>query len=260
MDAAYVLRSVRHAQLDTTLYELRERSRDGSKVGVNITLPYKSSVLRHVDVGADVVADEVQRTGSANTIVFRNGIAYAHNTDIDGYAQALTLHGIIPAQHRCMVIGAGGAARAVVDVLTAAGCDVRVCSRTRPTWTSHWLAFSDADDVLKTWRPSFWTQATSAAVLGTESDLFALLGDFAIEQNAIAVDLNYRPSAWQQWARARGLRVAARFGFDMLCLQAVRAQQHFWGLSDVETGQLQQNVALELAELWKRLNAHQETR
>lgn len=85
-------------------------------VGANVTVPHKERVIPLLDD----VDPEALRTGAVNTIVNRDGLLLGHNTDIEGFLAALQIGwGRGPAGARCLVVGAGGAARAVVAGLTS---------------------------------------------------------------------------------------------------------------------------------------------
>jgi shikimate dehydrogenase len=93
--------------------------------GLNVTIPYKQTVLPLVD--ADSVAS---RVGAVNTISLETWPPKATNTDVAGVARALSHHGVDPAGASAVVIGAGGAARAGVHALVTAGATVHVANRT----------------------------------------------------------------------------------------------------------------------------------
>jgi len=95
-----------------------ERLRQPSTLGANITIPYKETVLPMIDE-----LDELARQiGAVNTIVNREGKLSGYNTDAEGFVQALRhLGGFEPAGKRVVLLGAGGAARAVSFALARAG-------------------------------------------------------------------------------------------------------------------------------------------
>jgi shikimate dehydrogenase len=97
-------------------------------LGANVTVPHKQAVLPLVDR----LHPTAQRAGAVNTIVNAGGRLVGHNTDISGFLEALRLDGgVDPRNARAVVIGAGGAARAVVIALLDAGiAHVRVVNRT----------------------------------------------------------------------------------------------------------------------------------
>ncbi len=92
-------------------------------VGANVTVPHKGAALAL----ADELSETAREIGAANTLVFTGGEIRAENTDADGLLNALPAS---PAGKRALVLGAGGAARAVVWALLREGAEVAVWNRT----------------------------------------------------------------------------------------------------------------------------------
>jgi len=90
--------------------------------GANVTVPHKQAVLAHLDE----VSRAAQVIGAVNTIVVRDGVLYGDNTDAAGFVASLHETGFDPAGTYCALLGAGGAARAVVHALADAGA-LQVC-------------------------------------------------------------------------------------------------------------------------------------
>ncbi len=97
-----------------------------SFVGANVTVPHKETVMSYLDH----VTLEAQAIGAVNTIVVREGRSVGYNTDWRGFLTALSEGGFDPQGKRAVVLGAGGAARAVVYALAQAGAQVTVLNRT----------------------------------------------------------------------------------------------------------------------------------
>lgn len=86
--------------------------------GVNVTIPHKSTVIKYLDE----VSPEAKLIGAVNTIVNKNGFLTGYNTDAMGFVKSLKLDGgSDPAGKRVMILGAGGAARAVTIQLAVSG-------------------------------------------------------------------------------------------------------------------------------------------
>jgi len=94
-------------------------------VGANVTVPHKQAVMSYLDE----VAPGAQAIGAVNAIVVRKELI-GHNTDWQGFLTALSDGGFDPQGKRAVVLGAGGAARAVVYALAHAGAQVTVLNRT----------------------------------------------------------------------------------------------------------------------------------
>ncbi|MBI5635890.1 shikimate dehydrogenase [Candidatus Micrarchaeota archaeon] len=94
--------------------------------GFQVTIPHKVSVIRHLDK----LDESVKAIGAANTVVVKNGLATGYNTDSAGAINSIkqtieSLHG-----KNILVIGAGGAARAIVYGLKKEGANVVIANRT----------------------------------------------------------------------------------------------------------------------------------
>lgn len=96
--------------------------------GLNVTMPHKADVIPALDA----LSPTAERLGAVNTIAWRGGELYGDNTDGAGFVDSLRAdHGLEVAGWRCVVLGAGGAARAVVLALAEAGAaEVVVVNRT----------------------------------------------------------------------------------------------------------------------------------
>ncbi len=105
-------------------FEQRVRAMPGEGfVGANVTVPHKGAALL-VSERRSGVAREI---GAANTLTFQEDEIRADNTDAQGLMESLPES---PAGRRALVLGAGGAARAVVWALTREGAEVSVWNRT----------------------------------------------------------------------------------------------------------------------------------
>jgi shikimate dehydrogenase len=96
--------------------------RDHGYIGVNVTIPHKQAVMPYVKPDATA-----QAVGAVNTIDFRDNTGT--NTDVIGLMDDLAAHDLRVSGETVIVLGAGGAARAAVYGLTAAGAHVIVVNR-----------------------------------------------------------------------------------------------------------------------------------
>jgi shikimate dehydrogenase len=85
--------------------------------GINCTIPHKIAVLKYIDV----LSPSAKLIGAVNTIINENGILKGDNTDGKGFMIALESAGISPKDKNVVVLGAGGAARAICVELALAG-------------------------------------------------------------------------------------------------------------------------------------------
>ena len=105
-------------------FEKRVRAMPGDGfVGANVTVPHKTAAL----AVADDLSEVAREIGAANTLIFDASGLRADNTDAGGFLDAL---GSRPGGKRALVLGAGGAARAVVWALLREEAEVEVWNRT----------------------------------------------------------------------------------------------------------------------------------
>lgn len=97
--------------------------------GWNVTIPHKVAILEHLDE----VEETAREIGAVNTVVSRDGRLIGYNTDSEGYLRSLVAEtGLELAGQRVLILGAGGAARAVTHALADSGVEsITIANRTR---------------------------------------------------------------------------------------------------------------------------------
>ncbi len=94
--------------------------------GLNVTMPFKQSVLEYVEP-----AELARRIGAVNTIDFSTTPPRGYNTDAIGARRALEHHEIVLDDKTVLLVGAGGAGRAIAFGLADAGSQIAIANRTR---------------------------------------------------------------------------------------------------------------------------------
>jgi shikimate dehydrogenase len=203
-------------------------------VGLNVTIPHKEAILQI----ADIVTDRAALIGAANTLIFRkDGKIHADNTDGSGFVANLRQNAPhwLPAAGPAVVLGAGGAARAVVAALIEVGVpEVRIANRTRPRADALRSDFGAKVHVHE------WVQAgnileDAATLVNTTSLGMTGKPDFRVpldrlNPHALVTDLVYTPLQTQLLieAEARGCTVVD--GLGMLLHQAAPGFERWFGL------------------------------
>ena len=204
--------------------------------GLSVTMPHKAAVAALVDDCTEVA----RRLDAVNCIVNTDGVLLGTNTDGEGFVASLARGaGFTPAGKRCLVIGAGGAARAVVLALADAGAsEVAVLNRT-PGRATAAAALARAVGSVVT---AVVTDAHSLAQAVASADLVVnatpvgmtggaagpwLVAPQLLHAGQVAADLVYlpRPTPWLVQAAAAGARSVD--GLGMLVHQAA-AQLALW--------------------------------
>ena len=187
--------------------------------GLNVTIPHKAEVLRY----CDGVSDFARRVGAVNTLRFQAGRIFGDNTDGFGFIANLRSHGVNPAAGPALVLGAGGASRAVMAALQDAGAEVSIANRSRPRADALAAQFPGAMAIDWQWGASrlgefaLLVNTSSAGMAGEPPLAFSL--DHAGSALAVA-DVVYVPreTALIHDARERGLVPVP--GLGMLLHQA----------------------------------------
>jgi shikimate dehydrogenase len=213
--------------------------------GANVTAPHKLAAFEI----CDTVEASARRAGAVNTLVFENGRIIGRNTDGLGFIANLRAHGVEPAAGPALVLGAGGAARAVVAALQDEGVAVTIANRTHAhaealagglpglaviDWAGRSAALADHALLVNT---------TSLGMIGHE--MLEIDLDRARPGMAVA-DIVYVPleTPLLAAARARGLRQVE--GLGMLLHQAVTGFAAWFGVTPVVDDELRHFVAADL--------------
>ncbi len=202
-------------------------------VGANITIPHKVAVMDY----ADQLSDRAILIGAANMLTFRSdGSIYADNTDVYGFLANLRQGAPSwdPAAGPAAVLGAGGAARAIISGLIEAGVqEIRLANRTRNNAEALKSAFGSKVQVYD------WVQAgnmidDTSLVVNTTSLGMTGAAEFRVPLDAlrpgmIVTDLVYQPLRTRLLLEAQAAGCTTVDGLGMLLHQAVPAFERWFG-------------------------------
>ena len=195
--------------------------------GLSVTMPHKASAA----ASADELTATASRLGAVNCLVPDGGRLVGHNTDGGGFLDGLAHDAGITVEGRSVVVvGAGGAARAVVDACgTAGAAEVAVVNRTRERAQSAARLVGVAGRVVSldaaaqaVARAEVVVNATPVGMAGRR-DPRPPIDPETLRVGQVAVDLVYHPleTPWLVALRRRGIE--AYGGLSMLLFQAARA-------------------------------------
>jgi shikimate dehydrogenase len=202
--------------------------------GVNVTLPHKIRVAHY----CDHLTPLATRVGAVNTVVVEaDGRLLGHNSDVAGFTTPLFKMGDFKGQKAC-VLGAGGAARAIVAGLASLGvAEIHVVNR----HVANIKSLTSIAPVL----PHDWSDVTAAlsdAALLVNATSLGMIGQppmsldlSPLATDAIVDDIVYAPLETEllRQAKARGLRTID--GLEMLMAQAAEAFDYFFGFKPDRT-------------------------
>ena len=205
MDLVYVPFRVRTGELRAAIEGLKSLG----VLGLNITMPHKSRVLRLVDR----IDKEAREIGAVNTIVRKKNGFHGYNTDGEGAARALSQFGSLSGR-KALILGAGGAAKAIAYHLSKSAESIVILNRT-PSNGAHltsriaeWSGIQSRSCALS--RKNLGREAGGADLLinTLPADAFTPIGkilmqDRLIRQNMVVMDANYTIAL--RWLHREGL-------------------------------------------------------
>ncbi len=201
-------------------------------VGFNATMPHKEALVPLMDE-LDPLAG---KCGAVNTVCIKNGKYYGYNTDGGGFLRALADIGVDPAGKRALVLGAGGAAKAVSAALAQAGAAVTVANRTAEKAekicqmgpADMTPAGFEMDTLCKlAAETELLVNCTSLGMAGTAGQFGNFSFVDALPAGAAVCDAIYAPPETALLAHARRRGLTTMNGMGMLLHQAVLALEHF---------------------------------
>ena len=197
--------------------------------GFNVTVPYKQSVIPFLDE-----LDESARTIGAVNCVYRGK---GHNTDWVGFSKAMDINDIVLEGMDCIILGAGGAARAVVYALIQADVkSIFVQNRTREKGNQllNWV-----NSIFQNNEPrEQFDLIINCTPLGMWPDTESM-PEFKISKGHVLVDMIYNPleTKWLRLGRDKGTKVLG--GLDMFIQQGLASADIWFGKN------ISENIELE---------------
>jgi len=204
IDAEYGNYPLEDISLIKTLFE------DSRLEGINVTIPYKEAVIPFLDE----LSDAVQQIGACNCIRIENGKKTGFNTDVLGFERSLEKK-LEPHHTKALVLGTGGAAKAVLYVLKNLSVTSLQVSRT-PNGNS--ISYDDITDRMM----NEYTLVVNTTPLGMypNVDQYPKLPYHAMGEQHYLYDLVYNPAKTLFLQKGEERGAAIENGHDMLIIQA----------------------------------------
>lgn len=200
--------------------------------GANVTIPHKEKILQYLDG----ISTEAKIIGAINTIVNHEGKLWGHNTDMFGALAALKEVGLTSLKNKkVLVMGAGGAARAIVYGLSTQGAIVVIANRTlskakklAKEFGAEWCGY----DLVGVFPMDIIINASSVGLNDTQAtNIFyfkSTIEDW--DRKPVVMDIIYTPKYTKllRDARAAGCKIIT--GDKMFVAQAQEAFKLFTGI------------------------------
>ena len=214
-----------HTQLGSAPYGIFEKTEEELPdflqncdfLGLNVTIPYKKTVVPY----CAELSDTARALGSVNTLVRRaDGTLYGDNTDYYGFMSLVGKSGIAPKGKKALVLGSGGASVTVCAVLRSLGAAVTVISRDGADNYENLHRHADAAIIVNTTPVGMYPHNGASPL------------DLAQFPQCEAVfDLIYNPQRTALLLQAEALGIPAFGGLHMLVAQAKASSQQFQGIT-----------------------------
>ncbi len=214
-----------------------DKLREPQVAGSNVTVPHKQAVMAYMDSLSDVA----KQIGAVNTIINNDGLLHGHNTDASGYLRSLQDINFSPEGKSVVMIGAGGAARAVLyALLEAKATEIFIYNRTSEKATALADDFSalgkvsavTTDNLKETIQNcQLLVNTTSVGMVkeGKDPDVSPIPDDYLPKEGLVS-DIIYKPRQPRLLANAHKAGLATQHGLGMLVYQGAYSFKEWTGV------------------------------
>lgn len=261
------LADCRYEYCDTTpddLEALMQEFREGDYAGFSVTIPHKQAVMQY----CDELSERAQKVGACNTLLRvkdKEGgqelRIYGENTDYGGFEKSLEEAGVFTdrdeekrVRMKALVMGAGGAAKAIVAVLVDHGCEVVVASRNAKQKFSEFSNFQNLE--LKAYEDldpqEEWGMIVNCTPIGMQSSNSQVSSDKLLLEDSrwyvadrVYVDIVYTPKMTPFLLKAQEAGGQIVTGDRMFFWQAVEQAKLFTGADEAKIVEVMASVLTE---------------
>ena len=202
-------------------------------VGANVTIPYKELALSMAEEASPLA----RAVGAANTLWLENGILKADNTDVHGFVA--NLDESVPdwdkAGGKALVLGAGGAARAIIMGLAQRGFEIVLSNRSLDKAQKLQNEFPNFITSVIEWQN--WQEALQEFNLVVNTTSLGMVGQphlsfdvYGLKKSCIVTDIVYKPLITPLLRDASTAGLTAVTGIGMLLHQAVPGFERWFGV------------------------------
>lgn len=189
---------------------------DQNLSGLTITIPYKESIIPFLDD----LSEEARAIGAVNVVQFVNGKAIGHNSDAYGFQQSIKPF-LTNLHERALILGTGGASKAVAYVFKSIGLDVIYCSR-NPSGPREYSYDSINEHMVNACKVI--VNCTPVGTFPNVEEVLPFPFD-KLSSDHLVIDLIYNPNKTKFLSEAEKHGATILNGESMLKEQALRAWQ-----------------------------------
>lgn len=221
LDCTYIAYRIQKGELAEGLEGLKKIQ----IAGFNVTIPHKVEIMKYLDS----VDENCSLIGASNTVTYRDGKLKGYNTDMDGFLEPIKRRNISINGSNVLLLGAGGAARAIVTGLGKEKVSsITIANRTKEKATSlsqfaQKLGITTSsislDEIKNSNDYKFIINATS---IGLKNEPTPIPIDI-INKDSIVYDIVYVPMKTDLIKKSKEKEATVIYGYEMLLGQAVLA-------------------------------------
>ena len=216
--------------------------------GFNVTIPHKQTIMPLLDE----VTDEARKIGAVNTVVNNDGKLIGYNTDAEGFVAGLIAADCLPQGKKAVILGAGGAARAVMYGLLKNGANLVVvgarnsnkaealASDFADMGDTFGVAFADKRFAFATSEADLFINATPLGMTG-QTKMMPPIDWETVKPSATFYDLIYTPAETKFLREAKQRGHKAINGELMLAAQGAAAFK-LWTGQDADTDKMKKTL------------------
>lgn len=207
--------------------ELEDFIINGNWSGLNVTIPYKEVVTKY----CTELTEEAQKVGAVNTLIKRGNMIVGHNSDYVGFKNTLEYYDISVTGKKAIVLGTGGASKAVIAVLLDMGIDrIYVASRdpiNANKVDSPNVEYISYDEIIRKQDAYILVNTTPVGTYPSHGESLVYPGGFI--RLEYAIDLVYNPYRTNLLVQAKKSLIEPISGLRMLVSQAINSAMFFLG-------------------------------
>ncbi len=219
MDCTYIAYKIAKDELEEGIESLKKINISG----FNVTVPHKVNMMKYLDK----TDESCSLIGATNTVSNSSGVLKGYNTDMDGFLEPVKKRNIHLKNTNALLIGAGGAARAIIAAFSKEGADkITIANRTKEN-ASELAKFAQKLGItanvisLEEIRSEF-DFIVNASSIGLKNEQSPVPSEL-VKKNTTVYDIVYMPMNTDLIKKAKEKGANVIYGYEMLLGQAVRA-------------------------------------
>ena len=228
LDSSYIAYRIPKGELESGVEGLKKIKISG----FNVTIPHKVEMMKYLDK----MDESCSIIGAVNTVVNNEGVLKGYNTDMDGFLEPLKKRNISIQDKKILLIGAGGAARAIIAGMSKEKAE-RVDIANRTTKNAEKLSefatrielSTNVKKIEESKNLQNYDIIINSTSLGLKNELSPISFE-QINQDSVIYDIVYSPMNTDFIKKAKDKKLEVIYGYEMLLGQATRAFEIWHGM------------------------------